>query len=241
MSASNDQNDNLSDKEEVISKYSIVVNQKTSVNAYKALRKLKREETTNSDFDDDNHACARPSSRAIVDKPKAANIAACSEEAAILAFHKWPTQEGAGTHRAHDQDMYSAIAGGKRPRADSDDPSSEVLSQMSRSERKRNREKKRRSDVNKGFDDLMALLLMIDPKVKAEVEEKARKVQGRPQRAEGNNADGSLLINRVDLISRAVTVLERVHRENEDRKLVISDLSSGGMGDIDRGCNQDKV
>ena len=34
---------------------------------------------------------------------------------------------------------------------------------MSRSERKRDREKKRRSDVNKGFDNLMNLLLEIDP------------------------------------------------------------------------------
>ena len=48
--------------------------------------------------------------------------------------------------------------------------STEELSRMSRSERKRHREKKRRSDVNKGFDDLMSLLIEIDPDVRAEAE-----------------------------------------------------------------------
>jgi hypothetical protein len=37
--------------------------------------------------------------------------------------------------------------------------SPEDLSKLSRSERKRHREKKRRSDVNKGFDDLINLLV----------------------------------------------------------------------------------
>mmetsp|Transcript_16677 Transcript_16677/g.23504 ORF Transcript_16677/g.23504 Transcript_16677/m.23504 type:complete len:355 (-) Transcript_16677:337-1401(-) len=120
---------------------------------------------------------------------------------------------------------------GKRQRDDNDDPSPEDLSRMSRSERKRHREKKRRSDVNKGFDDLMALLMEIDPAVKAEAEEKARRTNGRPANVKVNDLDSSALINRVDLISRAVTALERVHKENEERKLLIADLSSRLSGD----------
>lgn len=46
---------------------------------------------------------------------------------------------------------------------------------LSRSERKREREKKRRSDVNKGFDNLMRLLLEIDPEVRRDAEDRARK------------------------------------------------------------------
>lgn len=42
-----------------------------------------------------------------------------------------------------------------------EEPSSEFFAQMTRSERKRYREKKRRSEVNKGFDDLTSVLLRV--------------------------------------------------------------------------------
>lgn len=43
-----------------------------------------------------------------------------------------------------------------------DEPSAAAFARMSRSERKRFREKKRRSEVNKGFDDLMTVLLKVE-------------------------------------------------------------------------------
>lgn len=99
--------------------------------------------------------------------------------------------------------------------------SREELAKMSRSERKRHREKKRRSDVNKGFDELTTLLLEIDPTVRAEAEERARRGQWK-----GNfGAQEDNLLSRVDLISRAVDVLRRVHSENEERKQIIASLS----------------
>ena len=101
--------------------------------------------------------------------------------------------------------------------------SAEEIAKMSRSERKRHREKKRRSDVNKGFDELMTLLLEIDPSVRAEAEERARRGQWKGQL--GAHEDN--LLSRVDLISRAVEVLRRIHRENEERKLLIASLTSG--------------
>ena len=112
-----------------------------------------------------------------------------------------------------------------RKRAREKDDSAEVLSpeslaRMSRSERKRHREKKRRSDVNKGFDDLMNLLLEIDPVVKAEAEERARRGhwKGSTSTQEEN------ILSRVELIGRTVEVLRRVHTENEQRKLIIEQL-----------------
>ena len=100
------------------------------------------------------------------------------------------------------------------------------LAKMSRSERKRHREKKRRSDVNKGFDELMTLLLEIDPTVRAEAEERARRGQWK-----GNfGAQEDNLLNRVDLIGRAVEVLRRIHRENEERKHIIASLTRSGAG-----------
>jgi hypothetical protein len=64
---------------------------------------------------------------------------------------------------------------------------------MSRSERKRHREKKRRGQVNAGFDDLKDLLIRIDPNMNDREE-----------------------INRVDLIGRAVVVMNQLYDENED-------------------------
>ncbi|KAI2505555.1 hypothetical protein MHU86_8891 [Fragilaria crotonensis] len=64
---------------------------------------------------------------------------------------------------------------------------------MSRSERKRHREKKRRNQVNAGFDDLKDLLLRIDPETNDRGDE----------------------LNRVDLIGRAVLVMRKLINDNE--------------------------
>ena len=104
----------------------------------------------------------------------------------------------------------------KRSRQDDNDVlSPEALATMSRSERKRHREKKRRNDVNKGFDDLMALLIEIDPVIRAEHEDRVRRG--------GPTADEHLL-SRVELIARTTEVLRRVPKENEERKLIIHQL-----------------
>ena len=108
----------------------------------------------------------------------------------------------------------------------------EEMAKMSRSERKRHREKKRRSDVNKGFDELMTLLLEIDPRVRAEAEERARRGQWKGQL--GAHEDN--LLSRVDLISRTVDVLRRIHQENEERKLIIASLTRG-RGEICPGAS----
>jgi hypothetical protein len=86
-------------------------------------------------------------------------------------------------------------SGSKRSFEEIDDPSPADLAQMSRSERKRHREKKRRNKVNAGFDDLKALLVRIDPEMNDSEE-----------------------LNRVDLIARAVAVMKQLFEENESIK-----------------------
>jgi hypothetical protein len=131
----------------------------------------------------------------------------------------------------------------KRARDDTDDdsgddlPSAEELSKMTRSERKRHREKKRRNDVNKGFDDLMTLLLEIDPDVRLEAEERARRGQWKGS----IGAQEENLLSRVDLISRTVQVLSRVHRENEERKLIIESLTTAAARTGTRSGEVSKV
>ena len=104
---------------------------------------------------------------------------------------------------------------------DEDGETAESMAEWSRSERKRHREKQRRSDVNKGLDQMMALIFLIDPQLKAEAEERARKNQG------GRTASENTMLSRVELINSAVATLERVHRENEERKMVIAHLARG--------------
>lgn len=96
------------------------------------------------------------------------------------------------------------------------------LVELSRSERKRHREKKRRSDVNRGLDQLMDLVFLIDPELKLEAEDRAQKASG----GRTTSSDPPLL-SRVELINSAVATLERVHRENEERKMVIAHLARG--------------
>jgi len=111
------------------------------------------------------------------------------------------------------------------PEDDSASFTQEELAQMSRSERKRHREKKRRSDVNKGFDELMTLLLEIDPVVRAEAEDRARRGQWKGDMG----AQEDNLLSRVDLIRRTVRVVRKIHEENEQRKVIILELM-GGQG-----------
>jgi len=120
---------------------------------------------------------------------------------------------------------------GKEPSADAITYGEEVesayetaasLAESSRAERKRHREKQRRSDVNKGLDQLMELVFIIDPQLKFEAEERARKASG------GRTASTDApILSRVELINSAVATLERVHHENEQRKIVITHLAGG--------------
>ncbi|CAB9498994.1 expressed unknown protein [Seminavis robusta] len=125
--------------------------------------------------------------------------------------------------------LFEAIAA--ETNKDNDTPTEQEVAAMSRSERKRHREKKRRSDVNKGFDELMSLLLEIDPEVRADAEERTSK--GQCKRALGAHEDN--VLSRVDLIATACRVLKRVHTENEKHKKMIEELllKNGGQGAAD--------
>ena len=113
--------------------------------------------------------------------------------------------------QTNDDDDDDSLDGKRTKLTDSStcNPTDEELSGMSRSERKRFREKKRRSEVNKGFDDLIRLLQEIDPSIGS----------NRKQ----NKVETEIALNRVDLINVTVSVLERVHRENERNKRIISE------------------
>jgi hypothetical protein len=78
---------------------------------------------------------------------------------------------------------------------------------LSQSEIKRDREKKRRNDINKGLDKLMQMILIIDPLLKVMLEERAEKLQAAG--SSSNTKDGQLL-GRVELLSHVVGTLSRI-------------------------------
>lgn len=133
------------------------------------------------------------------------------------------------------------IASKKHPR-DSENESDEndeidpvVFAQMTRSQRKCHRERRRRSEVNKGFDDLTSLLWEIDSTtMRAEIENRAQR--GKKQ---SNLPKEDILLSRVDLINFTISLLRQLHTENEQRKEIIATLARPGnsTGSFETGVN----
>lgn len=128
----------------------------------------------------------------------------------------------------------------KKHRRDSENESDEnddldpvAFAQMTRSQRKCHRERRRRSEVNKGFDDLTSLLWDIDATtMRAEIEN--RSLRGKKQ---SNLPTEDIILSRVDLINCTISLLRRLHAENEQRKDIISTLTRSGTSSFDAGVN----
>lgn len=102
---------------------------------------------------------------------------------------------------------------------------------QARSERKRCREKQRRSDVNKGFEDLTALLMKIDP---AASSRRADDTSGDGldedglDKSDSQDDNGAAApTNRVELIGLTVNVMERLYKENLEMKDKLRKLGAG--------------
>lgn len=93
-----------------------------------------------------------------------------------------------------------------------------------RSERKRQREKQRRIDLSKAFDDLAALMVAIEPEA-GDADADAKKK--RKKSGDGDEASG---ITRLERIERAMNILKRLHRENEELKATVANLRERGLG-----------
>jgi hypothetical protein len=89
---------------------------------------------------------------------------------------------------------------------------------LTRKERKRDREKKRRIEINKAFDHLLDILFRIDPAFKNKSDEKAKRVREK---------DEHPLMNRAEIITHAATTLERLNNENLESKTAILQLTKG--------------
>jgi hypothetical protein len=100
-----------------------------------------------------------------------------------------------------------------------------------RSERKRQREKQRRSDLSTAFDELSAFIVQVEPDSLDEDNDKKK----RKKSDVGQGGEDSAGITRLDLIGRAVRIMKRLHRENEERKRIIAGIEGRG------GASNDNV
>merc|ERR1719491_647709 len=94
-----------------------------------------------------------------------------------------------------------------------------------RSERKRRREKQRRSDLSNAFDELAGFIVQVEPGSGEDDTDKKGK-----KRKSSDGGEDSAGITRLDLIGRALRIMKRLYRENEERKRVIATIDGRGGG-----------
>lgn len=91
---------------------------------------------------------------------------------------------------------------------------------ISRSEKRRDREEEGCTDFDGALDRLMSLAFTIDPQLKAVAEA----VYG--YKIDKNKLGEEALLNHVELFNAAIATFQRLHRENEERKLVIAHIAN---------------
>ncbi len=104
---------------------------------------------------------------------------------------------------------------------DIEGPDEEGTETNQRSERKRKREKQRRTDLSNAFDELAAFVVQVDP------EPGDADLEGKKKRKKSGEEDSSG-ITRLDLIGRALKLMKRLHKENEERKRIITTMQDRG-------------
>lgn len=105
-------------------------------------------------------------------------------------------------------------------RLSSMDGSSDDLAGMTQSERKRYREKKRRSDITNAVDELTKVLMKIDPN---SFSPNFSFGDGRSKHTVPSSAQN---LNRTEIISHAAKVLNRINAEKDEMKLQVAKLSA---------------
>ena len=124
--------------------------------------------------------------------------------------------------------------------ADNDGP----MEGMSQSERKRYREKKRRSEITNAIDNLTKILLKVEP---ANLFQQNNLVYSTNSNNDfsssrsvrtNNNSSGQQPLNRTEIINHAAQVLDRLFRENEERKMHLMRIHAvGGAKDVNSASN----
>jgi hypothetical protein len=105
---------------------------------------------------------------------------------------------------------------------DSEEPTGDGSETNKRSERKRQREKQRRFDLSNAFDELAAFIAQVEPG------HEDIDLEGKKKRKKSGEGEDSSGITRLDLIGRALKIMKRLHRENEERKRILTAMQERG-------------
>ena len=81
--------------------------------------------------------------------------------------------------------------------------------------------------MSNAFDELAAFIVQIEPGVGGEDEMDKKSGKKRKSSDGGEDSEG---ITRFDLIGRALRIMKRLYRENEERKRVIATIEGRGGG-----------
>ena len=100
-----------------------------------------------------------------------------------------------------------------------------------RTDRKRLREQRRRMDLTNAFNELATFIFEIEPEA-GDPDVGAKKQRKRSGSASGNaggfsraeRGEDTAGITRLDLIGRALRIMKRLHKENEERKRMIEHM-----------------
>lgn len=115
-------------------------------------------------------------------------------------------------------------------RRDDGNDASVVEDGKEKSERKRQREKQRRSELTNAFDDLSALVLTMDNDDEGGNDGGARK---KSRRLSGHNqGEDTGGMTRVDLINRALAIMKRLQQENGELKQSLSRSSGHDKNEV---------
>jgi hypothetical protein len=121
----------------------------------------------------------------------------------------------------------------KRKHGDTSRDSSTTSQQLSAAEQKRDREKRRRSELNETLDDLSDLVFQIDPGLTSGRVEGIVDMDDSDDKVSRTNT----VTNRTELIRRTVRLLKRIYTENQEKEKTISNLrriiSSHNQGSSD--------
>jgi hypothetical protein len=106
-----------------------------------------------------------------------------------------------------------------------------------KTERKRQREKQRRSDLANAFDELGVLVARLEPDDEQDGSSAARKKRRKSENEVDQSGEASGM-TRLDLIGRTIETIRRLHKENVDLKGDAAKSRKGGSDDKVRLCFQ---
>ena len=95
-----------------------------------------------------------------------------------------------------------------------------------RSERKRQRERTRRSALSNAFDELASFVIRMDPEPGDEDHERtaSRKKRTKNSNNEDEREQHDHGISQLDIVGRTLKLLKRLHNENEEHKRILNTM-----------------